>query len=188
MGLNQFPELPDKFDPDLYSSSSPSSSPTTPSEEEEELESSSPPTRESHYLLHCLPTIPQIVTKLHLLRATHPTPLHRLYVLSNGWSWWLDELKQALKKDGWGEMVSSADVEKRLDEEQKWVGMAVDMAVAEKAEVFLGNGVRSLSVFPLCSILRKSNIILTFDIIALVLKSNFERCYAADGKRTKSVY
>lgn len=151
MGLNQFSELPDKFDPYLYSPTSPSSSSTTSLEEKEELESpSSPPTRESHYLLHCLPTIPQIVNKLHILRDVHPTPLHRLYVLSNGWGWWLDELKQALKKDGWGDMVSSADIEKRLDAEQKWVGMAVDMAVAEKAEVFLGNGVSFLP----CSIFK----------------------------------
>lgn len=144
MGLNQFPSLPDKFDPYLYSSSSSSSSSATSIEEEKLESSSSPPTRESHYLLHCLPTISQIVTKLHILRATHSTPLDRLYVLSNGWGWWLDELKRALIEDGWGEMISSADVEKRLDAEQKWVAMAVDMAVAEKAEVFLGNGVNFL--------------------------------------------
>ena len=38
-------------------------------------------------------------------------------------------------------------VELRLDDEQEYVGMAVDMAIAEKAEVFVGNGVRFFLLF-----------------------------------------
>ena len=96
------------------------------------------PGRAHHY---CLPTIPQIVARLHVLRATHPTPLRRVYVLSNGWGWSLAALERALRVDEWVEpIVSSAQVEACLDGEQRWVGMAVDMAVVEKAEVFWGNG------------------------------------------------
>jgi len=62
-----------------------------------------------------------------------------VYVLSNGWGWWLNGLKGALQKDGWDDLKSSLDV--RLDGEQQYVAMAVDMAIAEKAEVFVGNGV-----------------------------------------------
>ena len=173
MGLNLFPELPDKFYPTLYAS--PSSSPRSdsgsdssppmpegggaegegeiedPSEADENPsasepsppspETTNPKAHESYYLQHCLPTIPQIVSKLHTLRAARPS-LRRVYVLSNGWGWWLDSLKRALQQDGWDDLKSSLDV--RLDGEQAYVAMAVAMAVAEKAEVFGGNGVSSL--------------------------------------------
>ena len=139
MGLNQFPSLPDKFYPSLY----PSSSSSRSSQSSSPLPPSQPPTddphaRESYYLQHCLPTIPQIVSKLHQLRDEHPS-LRRVYVLSNGWGWWLNGLKGALQKDGWDDLKSSLDL--RLDGEQGYVAMAVDMAIAEKAEVFVGNGV-----------------------------------------------
>lgn len=120
MGLNQFPTLPDKFDPSLHSGDAQAHA------------------KEAYYLEHCLPTIEQIVTRLHALRVENPT-LRRVYVLSNGWGWWLNSLKKALKKDGWDDLVGSLDV--TLDEEQSYVAMAVDMAIAEKAEVFVGNGV-----------------------------------------------
>jgi len=61
-------------------------------------------------------------------------------VLSNGWGWWLDALKRALQQDGWDDLKSSLYVG-----EQAYVAMAVDMAIAEKAEVFVGNGFSSLS-------------------------------------------
>ena len=54
----------------------------------------------------------------------------------------MNELKGALQKDGWDDLKSSLDV--RLDGEQNYVAMAVDMAIAEKAEVFVGNGVSLL--------------------------------------------
>ena len=51
----------------------------------------------------------------------------------------MNGLKGALQKDGWDDLKSSLDV--RLDGEQNYVAMAVDMAIAEKAEVFVRNGV-----------------------------------------------
>ena len=62
-----------------------------------------------------------------------------MYLLTNVWGWWLNGLKGVLKVDGWDEMVTSLDI--KLDEEQEYVAMAVDMAIAEKAKVFIGNGV-----------------------------------------------
>jgi hypothetical protein len=120
MGLNQFPALPDKFDP------------TPHFQEEHSL-------MEEYYLQHCLPTVEQIVEKLNGLRKENPG-LKRVYVLTNGWGWWLNGLKSALQKDGWDDMKSSFDIQ--LDSEQTYVSMAVDMAIAEKAEIFVGNGVR----------------------------------------------
>lgn len=49
-------------------------------------------------------------------------------------------MRAALLADGWSEVASSGDVV--LDGEQYYVGMAVDMAIAERAQVFVGNGVR----------------------------------------------
>jgi FMN phosphatase YigB (HAD superfamily) len=93
---------------------------------------------EEYYLEHCLPTHEQIVDKLRILRKERPG-LKRVYVLTNGWGFWFNGLKSKLLEDGWEDMKGSLDV--RLDKEQDYVGMAVDMAIAEKAEVFLGNGV-----------------------------------------------
>jgi hypothetical protein len=129
MGLNQFPSLPDKFDPGRYD----------PETERAE--------HEGYYLEHCLPTIAQIASKLNALREENPG-LRRVYVLSNGWGWWLDGLRRELVGEagkegkaggGWDDLKSSGDL--KLDGEQGYVGMAVDMAIAEKAEVFVGNGV-----------------------------------------------
>ncbi|PFH45717.1 hypothetical protein AMATHDRAFT_77948 [Amanita thiersii Skay4041] len=44
---------------------------------------------------------------------------------------------------GWEEVMTSVDLV--LDSAQRYVGMAVDMAIAERAEVFVGNGFSSLS-------------------------------------------
>jgi hypothetical protein len=113
--------------------------PTSPSPSTDPIKA-----RESYCLQHCLPTIPQIVSKLYTLRASYPS-LRRVYVLSNGWGWWLD----ALQQDVWDDLKSNLDVQ--LDGEQAYVAMAVDMAIAEKAEVFVGNEVSFflLSLFPL---------------------------------------
>lgn len=123
MGFNNHPSLPDKFDPTPYFAGT---------------EPEDPAATERYYLEHCLPTIEQVVKRLRDVRREHPE-LKRVYVLSNGWGWFLDSLKAELLKDGWGDLKSSLDVS--LDREQNYVGMAVDMAIAEKAAVFVGNGV-----------------------------------------------
>ena len=67
-----------------------------------------------------------------------------MYVLSNEWAWALGELRDALLRDGWSDFASTVDLQ--LDAAQYHVSMAVDMAIAERAHVFVGNGVRLLSV------------------------------------------
>ncbi|KAI6030052.1 hypothetical protein EDC04DRAFT_2924603 [Pisolithus marmoratus] len=127
MGFNQHPSLPDRFDPSPY-------------EDDSVL-------KEEYYLAHCLPTTEQIVSVLRTIRREYNIQgtgtLKRIYMLSNERAWALRELKSALEDDGWEDVVSTVDL--RLDAEQYHLSMAVDMAIAERAEVFVGNGFSSLS-------------------------------------------
>lgn len=119
MGLNQFPSLPDKFFP----SSHPDDEQTTKTQEKSTTSSTaSPPSRKS---------------SRSSMSSAPNTRLCRVYVLRNGWGWWLNSLRNELQKDGWdSDLVGSADV--KLDAEQGYAGMAVDMmAVAEKAKAFV---------------------------------------------------
>ena len=52
---------------------------------------------------------------------------------------------EAGAEEAWEEVITSYDL--LLDAEQRYVGMAVDMAIAERAEVFVGNGVSNNVVF-----------------------------------------
>jgi hypothetical protein len=67
-------------------------------------------------------------------------------VLSNGRQQWLQKLKDALQEDArkeglgeWEHIGTSRDL--RLTGEQRHNSQAVDMAIAQRSEVFLGNGV-----------------------------------------------
>ncbi|KDR77925.1 hypothetical protein GALMADRAFT_118802 [Galerina marginata CBS 339.88] len=140
--------------------------------------------KDAYYLAHCLPTIPQIVSRLRQVRATYnPAPLpsnsgstsgkqhhtlSQVYVLTNGWPSFVAELRTALLADGWERVVASVDLEdddvdalipgsqdtKLVSEQRKAIGLsteemgvsaAIDMGLAERAEVFVGNGFSSLS-------------------------------------------
>jgi hypothetical protein len=79
------------------------------------------------------------------------TKLTRVYVLTNGRPEWLRELKDALQEDArrmrldeWEHIGTSRDLHLRLTHEQKHISQALYMAVAQRAEVFIGNGVRRL--------------------------------------------
>ena len=96
------------------------------------------------YLAHCYPTIEQIVDKVKRVReesaATHD--LRYLYIMTNGPISWVEELRAALARAGgraWESVKSSRDLE--LTWEEKFVAQGVDMFVAQKAEVIIGNGV-----------------------------------------------
>ncbi|KAI9432216.1 hypothetical protein H4582DRAFT_1122671 [Lactarius indigo] len=135
MGFNEFPGLPDRFDP-----------PEVPSA------GNAPPEELARYRAHCFPDIAQIVARVREVRAAllPATPLSRVYVLTNGRPEWLAELKEALQKDArsegldeWTHIGTSRDL--RLTREQQHNAQAMDMAVAQRAEVFLGNGFSSLT-------------------------------------------
>ncbi|KAJ7479327.1 hypothetical protein B0H11DRAFT_1725609 [Mycena galericulata] len=121
---NLFAYLPDRFVPE----------PDTPGKEE-------------RFLARCWPDIAAVVKKAAATRrdylahtaslgATYPT-LDTMYLLTNEKSKWVDELENELRKDGWW-VAASHDLV--LDVEQTDVSMAVDMEIARRAEVFIGNG------------------------------------------------
>ncbi|KAF9260589.1 hypothetical protein L218DRAFT_962404 [Marasmius fiardii PR-910] len=122
LGLNQHERLPDKFHVDHVLS-------------EEFVH--------AHYKRHCYPDINQIVRRLGQVRAQSRTPLKRVFVLSNGWARWVARLNEELRRDGWEDVINPADI--KLDAKQNQVSVAVEMAIAERAEVFVGNGFSSVT-------------------------------------------
>lgn len=98
------------------------------------------------YLEHCLPTFDDIVHRVRDSRHEFLQKSERklktldvLFLLTNEQGEWLDQLKATLKEDGWHTIVTSKDLE--LYQEQTEVNMAVDMEIARRAAVFIGNGV-----------------------------------------------
>ena len=67
--------------------------------------------------------------------------LDRVFVLTNGGGWWSHWLKVRLAKDGWAKNKVKVSSDLNLGREARYVDFAVDMAIAERAEVFIGNGV-----------------------------------------------
>ncbi|KAH7924169.1 hypothetical protein BV22DRAFT_1130074 [Leucogyrophana mollusca] len=95
-------------------------------------------------LPHCYPSIAQMVQKVSRVRAESKEPLKYVYIMTNGAVSWVDELKAALLSEGeWDQIASSRDLE--LTWEQKFVGQALDMFIAQRAQVLVGNGWSSLT-------------------------------------------
>jgi hypothetical protein len=151
MGFNEFPGLPDRFHPPASSADK--------YDENYGLDLS--PEERARSRAHCFPEIEQIVSRVREVRAVllPTTKLTRVYVLTNGRPEWLQELKDALQEDArrermheWEHIGTSRDL--RLTGEQRHNSQAVDMAVAQRAEVFIGNGVRHLvTCFSSCLLL-----------------------------------
>lgn len=126
-GWNQFPEFLDKF-----------GDPWNMGTDDERLQ---------NYLLHCLPTVDQVLTKLRAVKRhwekngtkENPRQLKRVYMLTNAEEAFRNELKIRLLEEGWEHVSTSFDMLIKKDEVE--VDMAADMMIAQKAEVFIGNGV-----------------------------------------------
>ncbi|KAI0308536.1 hypothetical protein OF83DRAFT_1288934 [Amylostereum chailletii] len=97
------------------------------------------------YQKHCFPEIDDIVRRAMEVRAESKRPLDRIYILTNGRKEWLEELKASLReKTGpWTAITTSRDL--KLTWEQKYVAQAMDMSIATRAEVFVGNAWSSLT-------------------------------------------
>ncbi|KAJ7462470.1 hypothetical protein FB451DRAFT_1043725 [Mycena latifolia] len=67
-----------------------------------------------------------------------------MYILTTENSPWLDEVKGALQLDGW---TVSMGRDLKLDTEQRDVSMAVDMEIARRSAVFVGNGMSANIVY-----------------------------------------
>jgi hypothetical protein len=99
------------------------------------------------YRHHCYPTDDETLAAIrrarHEYTAANPDRyLDVLYVLTNADAAWVRTFAATMRKEGWGTVLGTPDL--ALDPEQFEVGMAVDMEIARRAEVFIGNGVRVL--------------------------------------------
>ena len=135
VGFNELPGMPDHFSPS-------------------EVASAGNAEKQKWYREHCFPEIPQIVARVREVRTSllPETSLERVYVLTNGRPEWLAELKDALQADArelgleeWTHIGTSRDL--HLTREQRHNAQAMDMAVAQLSDVFLGNGVSVLRYF-----------------------------------------
>lgn len=128
-GWNQLEFLPDRF--------------TVPPGEEG-------PERDAVYLSRCFPTVEDVIRKVRLARGEYlqetGMALDVMYLLTNEKGQWLDELREALRVEGWNTIRTSRDLVWD-SAEQKELSMAVDMDIARQAAVFVGNGVRYLVVY-----------------------------------------
>lgn len=101
------------------------------------------------YRERCLPEISEIVQRLHSVRAEHDQregaghELENVFIMTNGQRSWVNELVLALQEDGWRTVTSSKDL--ILDKVEDSVNAAVDMEIARRAEVFVGNGFSTLT-------------------------------------------
>jgi hypothetical protein len=91
---------------------------------------------------HCYQDLDAVRNRLYAVREWQRAKgreLKDLFILTNGSEDWVGALKELLKEDGWGEIKTSRDLTLSLDGQT--VSQGVDMAIANWAEVFLGNGV-----------------------------------------------
>jgi hypothetical protein len=96
------------------------------------------------YRQHCFPSDDEVRATIRYARAqymaAHPMrALDVLYILTNADADWVRTFTSSLRGDGWGTVVGTPDL--ALDEEMMEVSFAVDMEIARRSEVFIGNGV-----------------------------------------------
>jgi len=107
------------------------------------------------YRKHCWPTHEEIRHRIRDVRNDYMEALRIsrrrtrdvdvLYILTDDTSGWLDDLKGIMANEGWRAIRTNHDL--TLDTQGKDVAMAVDMEIAMRAAVFIGNGV-SLTLIP----------------------------------------
>jgi hypothetical protein len=96
-------------------------------------------TRLGLYRAKCAPQILEIIARARRMRVNHPL-LTTVYILSDGDDTWLEETRNWIASEGWMDVfVGGRDFSEEWDE--KDVSIAVDMEVARRAGVFVGNGV-----------------------------------------------
>lgn len=94
------------------------------------------------YRRRCYPTVEQMAHKVREVLATPAAQgVRRLYVMTNAKAEFVDELRAKLVevKDDWEVIASSRDL--ALNWEQKYISQAIDAIAAQRAQVFIGNGV-----------------------------------------------
>ncbi|KAH9935714.1 uncharacterized protein B0H18DRAFT_1082401 [Fomitopsis serialis] len=108
-------------------------------------EDASPATRAEMYHLHCFPDIPEIVRKIEEVRRSEAGQgIENIYIMTNGPTPWIAELKKALRNSfEWNRVTSGRDI--LVNHEQEYVKQAVDMLIGQRAQAFIGNGFSSMT-------------------------------------------
>lgn len=90
----------------------------------------------------CCTTIGVTVLLEDILSTNVGRDLRSVYIMTNGDTRWLAQLKFALRRvHTWNTIATSRDL--NLTWEQKFVSQSMDMMVGERAQVYIGNGVSS---------------------------------------------
>lgn len=96
-------------------------------------------TRLGLYRAKCLPDVKAIIARARRMRKNHPL-LRSIYLLTDAPDDWTEEVRRWLASDAWDKVfVGRTDVYPNFQDRE--VGPAVDMEVARRAGVFVGNGV-----------------------------------------------
>ncbi|KAI0684039.1 hypothetical protein BC835DRAFT_1391952 [Cytidiella melzeri] len=123
LAFNQFPDFLDPWE--------------TPQGEEEQ--------KMAVYRRRCVPTIQQIVDKVERVRQSKAGwGLRNIYIMTNGDTAWLSQLKDALREAfAWDSVATSRDM--TLTWNEKYVAHIADMLIGQRAQVFIGNGFSSVT-------------------------------------------
>jgi hypothetical protein len=94
---------------------------------------------------HCYPTEDEIATKIRDARNAYITQypqktLDTLFLMTDANQTWVESFGKRMRGEGWNTVIGSRDI-KFWDNEQKEEGMAIDMEIGRRVEVFIGNGV-----------------------------------------------
>ena len=90
------------------------------------------------YRAKCLPSTLEIIARARRMRKNHPL-LRVVYILTDADDRWAEEIRMWLASEGWDRVwIGGGDIYPEYEDRE--VGVAVDMEVARRAGVFVGNG------------------------------------------------
>jgi hypothetical protein len=96
-------------------------------------------TRLGLYRAKCNPQILDIIARVRRMRKNHPL-LKQVYIMTDADDAFTEEMRMWLSSEGWDKVwVGKRDVYPNWDDRE--LGVAVDMEIARRAGVFVGNGV-----------------------------------------------
>ncbi|KAI0351363.1 hypothetical protein OH77DRAFT_1411302 [Trametes cingulata] len=98
-----------------------------------------------YYRKHCYPSVSEISAKVaDILNTPAARGVRKLFIMTNADRKWIANLKDVLWGVAHWEMISSSrDV--TVSWEQKYVAQCIDALVAQRAQVFIGNGFSTLT-------------------------------------------
>ncbi|KZS97637.1 hypothetical protein SISNIDRAFT_449183 [Sistotremastrum niveocremeum HHB9708] len=104
------------------------------------------PAEKAKFVKHCWPSEEEMMAKIRKAREDSGNTLKRIFMASNAELEYLEEFRENLLKDGWESVVHtlSKGIEFPTEEEALCDAM-VDMEIARRAQVFIGNGFSSLT-------------------------------------------